>query len=179
MDLFFGLVALFFLSFFLLLKQFFKYFLFFILIILLYFTLFYFIFFFLSFFHFFSLLIWAVWMTGSWCSSQTSGLCLWGGRAKFRTLIHKNFPAPWNIQQRKSPRALHFNATTYLHSMTSKLYCWTPYAKQIARQEHKTTISREAPKIIIRPQTAPKHTTGCFPAHQKDKIQPHPPEQRH
>ena len=29
------------------------------------------------------------------------------------------------------------------------------------------------------PQDTPKHTTGCSPAHQKDKIQPHPPEHRH
>ena len=53
--------------------------------------LFYFIFFFLSFF--FSLLFWVVWMTGSWCSSQASGLHLWGGRAKFRTLVHKRLPS--------------------------------------------------------------------------------------
>ena len=47
--------------------------------------------FFLSFF--FSLLLWVVWMKGSWCSSQASGLCLWGGRAKFRTLVHKRHPS--------------------------------------------------------------------------------------
>ena len=34
------------------------------------------------------------------------------------------------------------------------------------------------PKIIIRSQT-PQHTTRHGPAHQKDKIQPHPPEHRH
>ena len=60
--------------------------------ILFYFILFYFIFFFLSFF-FFSLLFCAVWMTGSWCSSQASGLCHWGGRAKFRTPVHKRPPS--------------------------------------------------------------------------------------
>ena len=38
-----------------------------------------------------------------------------------------------------SPRDLHLNAKTQLHSMTSKLQCWTPYAKQLARQEHKPT----------------------------------------
>ena len=69
-----------------------NYFLFFILITLLYFTLLYFNFFVLSFF-FFSLLFWAVCMTGSWFSSQASGLCLWGGRAKFRTLVHKRSPS--------------------------------------------------------------------------------------
>ena len=34
----------------------------------------------------------AVWLTGSWCSSRVSGLCLWGGRAKFRTLVHQRPP---------------------------------------------------------------------------------------
>ena len=43
-----------------------------------------------------------------------------------------------------SPRDLHLNAKTQLHSKTSKLQCWTPYAKQLARQEHNPTISREA-----------------------------------
>ena len=32
-----------------------------------------------------------------------------------------------------SPRDLHLNAKTQLHSTTSKLQCWTPYAKQLAR----------------------------------------------
>ena len=38
-----------------------------------------------------------------------------------------------------SPRDLHLNAKTQLHSTTSKLQCWTPYAKQPARQEHNPT----------------------------------------
>ena len=38
-----------------------------------------------------------------------------------------------------SPRDLHLNAKTQLHSTTSKLKCWTPYAKQLARQENKPT----------------------------------------
>ena len=29
---------------------------------------------------------------GFWCSSQVSGLCFWGGRANFRTLVHKRPP---------------------------------------------------------------------------------------
>ena len=36
----------------------------------------------------------------------------------------------------RSPRDLHLNAKTQLHSMTGKLQCWTAYAKQLARQEH-------------------------------------------
>ena len=45
-------------------------------------------------------------------------------------------PAPCNIKWQISPRDLHLNAKTQLHSTTSKLHCWTPYAKQLARQEH-------------------------------------------
>ena len=44
-------------------------------------------------FYFFSLLFWAEWMKGSWCSSQASGLCFWGGRANFKTLVHKRPPS--------------------------------------------------------------------------------------
>ena len=35
-----------------------------------------------------------------------------------------------------SPRDLHLSAKTQLHSTISRLQCWTPYAKQLARQEH-------------------------------------------
>ena len=38
-----------------------------------------------------------------------------------------------------SPKDLHPNAKTQLHSTTNKLQCWTPYAKQLARQEHNPT----------------------------------------
>ena len=38
-----------------------------------------------------------------------------------------------------SPRDLHLNAKTQLHSTTSKLQSWTPHAKQLARQEHNPT----------------------------------------
>ena len=53
-----------------------------------------------------------------------------------------------------SPRVLHLNAKTQLHSTTRKLQCWTPYAKQLARQEHNLTpLVERLPKIIIRSQT--------------------------
>ena len=48
----------------------------------------------------------------------------------------RDLPAPRNIKRWKSPKDLHLNAKTELHSMASKLQCWTPYAKQLARQEH-------------------------------------------
>ena len=38
-----------------------------------------------------------------------------------------------------SPRDLHLSTKTQLHSTTSKLQCWTPDAKQLARQEHNHT----------------------------------------
>ena len=38
-----------------------------------------------------------------------------------------------------SPRYLHLNAETQLHSMTSKLDWWTTHDKQLARQEHNPT----------------------------------------
>ena len=38
-----------------------------------------------------------------------------------------------------SPRDLHLDAKTELHSTNSKLQCWTPCAKQLARQEHNPT----------------------------------------
>ena len=40
---------------------------------------------------------------------------------------------------KSSPRDLHLNAKTQLHSTASKLQCWTPYAKHLARQEHNPT----------------------------------------
>ena len=40
---------------------------------------------------------------------------------------------------KRSPRDHCLNVKTQLHSMTSKLQCWTPHAKQLARQEHNPT----------------------------------------
>ena len=56
-----------------------------------------------------------------------------------------------------SPRDLHLNAKTQLHSTTSKLQCWTPYAKQLAIQEHPHPLAERLPNIIIRSQT-PQNT---------------------
>ena len=59
---------------------------------------------------------------------------------------------------KSSPRDLHLNAKAQPHSTTSKLQCWTPYAKQLARQEHNPhPLAERLPKIIIRPQT-PQNT---------------------
>ena len=89
----------------------------------------------------------------------------------------RDLPAPRNIKWRKFPRDVHLKSKTQLHSMTSKLQCWTPYAKQ----DRNTTppISREAAENHSKITDIPKHTTGCGAAHKKDKIQPHLPEHRH
>ena len=44
--------------------------------------------------------------------------------------------APCTVKRQKFPRDLHLYAKTQFHSTTSKLQCWTPHAKQLARQEH-------------------------------------------
>ena len=44
-----------------------------------------------------------------------------------------------DINGESSPRDLHLNAKTQLHSMTSKHQHWTPYTKQLTRQEHNPT----------------------------------------
>ena len=38
-----------------------------------------------------------------------------------------------------STRDLRLSAKIQLHSMTSEFHCWTPHAKQLARQEHNPT----------------------------------------
>ena len=78
-----------------------------------------------------------------------------------------------------SPNDLHLKDKTQLHSMTSKLQFWTPYAKELTRQETTPPIRREAAKNHNKVTDTPKHTTRCSPAHQKDKIQHHPTQYRH
>ena len=56
-----------------------------------------------------------------------------------------------------SPRDLHLNAKTQLHSTTSKLQCWTPYAKQLQDRNTNPPLAERLPKIIIRSQT-PQNT---------------------
>ena len=56
-----------------------------------------------------------------------------------------------------TPRDLCPNDKTQFHSKTSKLQCWTPYAKQLERQEHNTTHQQRVPKIVVSAQT-PQNT---------------------
>ena len=44
----------------------------------------------------------------------------------------------------RSPRDLHLNAKTQLHSTTSKLQCWTPHANNYQDRNTIPLISREA-----------------------------------
>ena len=117
-------------------RLFFKYFFLnnYFLITLFYFTLSYFIFFFLSFFFspFYS----------EPCGRQAlgaparhQGCATEVGEPSSGHWSTSDLPAPHNTKRWKSPRGLHLNIKTQLRSMTSKLQCCTPYAKQLARQE--------------------------------------------
>ena len=113
--------------------------------------------FFLS-FYFFSLLLWAICMKGSWRSSQASGPCLWGGRAKFRTLVHKRPLSSTYYQTTKSsqrspsqhqdPASLNDQQATVLDTL-----CHTTSKTGTQTQP----LAERLPKIIIRPQT-PQNT---------------------
>ena len=130
-DLFFGLVALCFLALFLFLITF--YFLF-LMIFSILITLYYlFIFFILSFFSFLPFLLSCV---------ADRVLVLWLGvrpeplrwESRVQDIGPPETSQPYVISNSESsPRDLHLNAKTQLHSTNSKLQCWTPYAKQLAR----------------------------------------------
>ena len=84
-----------------------------------------------------------------------------------------------------SPRDLRLNTKTQIHATTSKLQCWTPHAKQLAKKEHKLhPLTERLPKIISSqtPQNTPPDTvlptrktrsshihqnTGTSPLHQE------------
>ena len=140
MDLFIGLVALFFLFFFNYFKKFFNnYFLLFILVTLFYFILLYFFFilsssFFLSFFSPFYSEPCGGQALGA--TARRQGCASEVGEPSSGHWSRRDLPAARNIKWEKSPRDLHLNAKTQLHSTTSKLHCWTPYAKQLATKEH-------------------------------------------
>ena len=97
-------------------------------------------------------------MKGSWCSSQASGLCLRGGRAKFRTLVHQRPPSStWyqtaKISQRspsqpQDPASLNDQQATVMDTL-----CQT--TSKTGTQPH--PLAERLLKIIIRPQTR-QHT---------------------
>ena len=138
---------------------------FFFLIIIVYFNnLFYFILlyfilssFFLS-FYFFSHLFWAMWMKGSWFSSKASGLCLWGGRANFRTLVHKRPPSSTLYQMvkisQRSP-SQHQDPASFNDQQAKVLDTLCQTTSKRGTQPH--PLAERLPKIIIRQQT-PQNT---------------------
>ena len=97
-------------------------------------------------------------MTGYSCSSQASGLCLWGGRPKFRTLVHQTPPSSMTYQMAKTfqrspsqcqdPAPLNDQQATVLD-----ILCQT--TSETGTQPH--PLAERLPKIIIRSQT-PQNT---------------------
>ena len=97
-------------------------------------------------------------MKGSWCSSQASGLCLWGGRANFRTLVHKRHPSSTQYKmvkisqrspsQHQDPASLNDQQATVLDTLCQTI-------SKTGTQPH--PLAERLPKIIIRPQT-PQNT---------------------
>ena len=94
-------------------------------------------------------------MTGSWCSSWASGLCLWGGRVEFRTLVHQRPPSSTQHQtakisqrsppQRQDPAPLNDQQATVLNTL-----CQT--TSKTGTQPH--PLAERLPKIIISLQTS-------------------------
>ena len=77
------------------------------------------------------------------------------------------------------PRDLHLNAKTAPPNGQQ-----APQLDTLCQTTSKTgtkphPLAERLPKIIVSSQDTPKHTTGRSPAHQKDKIQPHPPQHRY
>ena len=93
-------------------------------------------------------------MKGSWCSSQASGLCLWGGRANFRTLVHKRPPSSMSYQMAKiSQRSLsqHQDPASLNDQQATVLDILCQTTSRTGTQHH--PLAERLPKIIIRPQT--------------------------
>ena len=97
-------------------------------------------------------------MTGSWCCNHTSGLCLRGGRAKFRTLVHQRTPSSTQYQMAKisqrsssqcqDPAPLNDQQATVLNTLCQTM-------NKTGTQPH--PLAERLPKIIIRSQT-PQNT---------------------
>ena len=97
-------------------------------------------------------------MTGSWWSGQESGLCLWGGRAKFRTLVRQKPPSSTSYQmakisqrspsQSQGPPPLNDQQATVLDTLCQ-------ISSKTGTQPY--PLAERLPKIIIRSQT-PQNT---------------------
>ena len=74
---------------------------------------------------------------------------------------------------KSSPKDLRLNAKTQLHSTASKLQCWMPHAKQLARQEHKPhPLAERLPKIILSSQTPQNTLPHAAPPTRKTRFRP-------
>ena len=144
MDFFIGLIALFF-SFFSFFYSFFNFNNIFQIFILITFFLSFFLLFFLSFFLCFFFLFFLPFLL-SHVADRVLVLRLdvrpeplmWESQAQDIGPRESSWPQVISISK-SSPRDHHLNAKMQLHSTTSKLQCWTPHAKQLARQEHNST----------------------------------------
>ena len=120
-DLFIGLVALFFYFYYFILK----------------FYLFIYLFIFLSFFLPFLLSLGADRVLVLWPGVRLEPL-RWESQVQDIGTPENYQPHVISIGE-SSPRNLHLNTKTQIHPTGSKLQCWMPHAKEQARQEHKTT----------------------------------------
>ena len=80
-----------------------------------------------------------------WCPSCRSGLCLWGGRAEFTTLVHQRPPGATYYQMAKA--LLQISISTLRHSSTQRAAsCSAGHPMPNNKQERNTIppISREA-----------------------------------
>ena len=80
---------------------------------------------------------------------------------------------------KRSPRDHCHNTKTQLHSTTRSSSAGLPMLNNYQDRNTTPPISREAAYNHTKLTDTPKHTTGCGIAHQKERIQPHPPEHRH
>ena len=92
----------------------------------------------------------------------------------------RDLPAPHNINRRepsqRSPSQCQDPAP--LNDQQSPVLD-TPCQRTSKTGTQAHPLAERLPKITLSSQTPQKNTTGCSPAQQKDKIQPHPPEHRH
>ena len=100
----------------------------------------------------------AMWLTGSWCSGQVSGLCLWGERAEFMTLVQQRLPAAcnikrWKLSQRSASQC--YNPALLNDQQATRLDTLCQTTRKTGTQPH--PLAERLPKIIIRSQT-PKNT---------------------
>ena len=121
-------------------------------------------------------------MTGSWCSSQASGLCLWGGRAKFRTLVHQRPPSStWyqmvKISQRspsqcQDPAPLNDPQATVLDTLCQTTSKTGTQPHPLAERLHKIMIRSQTPQNTPPEADLPTRKTKSTLIHQNTGNSP-------